>query len=146
MTFLARIALQDTARHFPSIVSRVEHPKEIRDHILEAARYIYRWSNLEPPTAWFLTVLRRDLRPRGKRLLLRFGCVWRVRRSRKKILPMADSPECEDEREQIRATTLETATTVLKIRQSAEQEIRQTNQEGRAATQSLHQGVSDQGF
>jgi PAS domain S-box-containing protein len=54
---------------------------------------------------------------------------------------MADSPECEDEREQIRATTLETATTVLKIRQSAEQEIRQTNQILEQRTRELAQAL-----
>jgi PAS domain S-box-containing protein len=41
---------------------------------------------------------------------------------------MANSLESEDETKQLRSTALETATTVLQIRQRAEQEIRRTNE------------------
>jgi PAS domain S-box-containing protein len=45
-----------------------------------------------------------------------------------KKLSMTDSGETEEDAEQLRATTLETATTVLQIRARAEKEIRQTNE------------------
>jgi PAS domain S-box-containing protein len=41
---------------------------------------------------------------------------------------MADSLESEDETKQLRSTLLETATSILQIRQRAEQEIRRTNE------------------
>ena len=41
---------------------------------------------------------------------------------------MADRLESEDETKQLRSTLLETATSILQIRQRAEQEIRQTNE------------------
>jgi hypothetical protein len=40
---------------------------------------------------------------------------------------MADRAESEDEIKQLRSTLLETATSVLQVRQRAEQEIRRTN-------------------
>src|SRR6202022_4467064 len=67
------------------------------------------------------------LRPRGKRPLRRFGRGWRERRWRKK-LSMADSLESDNETKRLRSTLLETATTLLQIRQRAEQEIRRTNE------------------
>src|SRR5580692_2224158 len=67
------------------------------------------------------------LRPPGKRRLRKFGRGWREQHWRKK-LSMTDSGESEEDAKQLRATTLETATTVLQIRARAEKEIRQTNE------------------
>ena len=54
---------------------------------------------------------------------------------------MADSPESEEEEKQLRATVLETATTVLQIRQRAEQEIRRTNEVLEQRTRELSQAL-----
>jgi len=54
---------------------------------------------------------------------------------------MADSPESEDETKQLRATTLETATTIFQIRQRAEQEIRRTNEILEQRTRELAQAL-----
>ena len=54
---------------------------------------------------------------------------------------MADSPESENETKQLQATTLETATTVLQIRQRAEQEIRRTNEILEQRTRELAQAL-----
>ena len=54
---------------------------------------------------------------------------------------MADSPESDDETKQLRATTLETATTILQIRQRAEQEIRRTNEILKQRTRELAQAL-----
>ena len=55
---------------------------------------------------------------------------------------MADSPESEDEAKRLQATTLEAATTVLQIRQRAEQEIRRTNQVLEQRTRGLVQALA----
>src|ERR1700730_2892207 len=56
---------------------------------------------------------------------------------------MADRPESEswDETKQLRATLLETATSILQIRQRAEQEIRRTNEILEQRTQELVQAL-----
>jgi hypothetical protein len=56
---------------------------------------------------------------------------------------MADSPESEDETKQRRFTLLETATSVLQIRQRAEQEIRRTNEVLELPTRELAQAPHD---
>jgi PAS domain-containing protein len=90
-------------------------------------RDIYRWNSLEPRMTAVFHHSATTLRPRGKRRLRRFDRVWRERRWRNK-LSMADRLESEDETKQLRSTLLETATSILQIRQRAEQEIRQTNE------------------
>jgi PAS domain S-box-containing protein len=54
---------------------------------------------------------------------------------------MVDKTESEDESKQLRATLLETATTVLQIRQRAEQEIRRTNEILEERTRELAQAL-----
>ena len=54
---------------------------------------------------------------------------------------MTDSSQSEDETKQLQATTLETATTVLQIRQRAEQEIRRTNEILEQRTRELAQAL-----
>src|ERR1700730_3728914 len=56
---------------------------------------------------------------------------------------MADRPESEswDETKQLRATLLETATSILQIRQRAEQEIRRTNEILEQRTRELAQAL-----
>src|SRR6202030_3396747 len=90
-------------------------------------RELYRWNSLGPQMTAVFHHSATTLRPRGKRRLRRFGRVWRERRWRNK-LSMADRLESEDESKQLRSTLLETAASILQIRQRAEQEIRQTNQ------------------
>jgi len=71
------------------------------------------------------------LRPLGKRLLRRFGRVWRERRSRKKFT-RADSPESEDEAKQLRVTTLETARLFLIFGSEPSRKfVRPTKKDGR---------------
>ena len=54
---------------------------------------------------------------------------------------MTDSGKSEEEAKQLRATALETATTVLQIRALAEQEIRQTNEILEKRTRELSQAL-----
>lgn len=54
---------------------------------------------------------------------------------------MTDSSQSEDETKQLQATTLETATTVLQIRQRAEQAIRRTNEILEQRTRELAQAL-----
>ncbi len=54
---------------------------------------------------------------------------------------MADRTEPEDEREQLQSTLLETAASVLQIRQRAEQEIRRTNELLEQRTRELSQAL-----
>ena len=54
---------------------------------------------------------------------------------------MTDSGKSEEEAKQLRATALETATTVLQIRARAEQEIRQTNEILEKRTRELSQAL-----
>src|SRR5580698_6083201 len=79
-------------------------------------------------------------RLRGKRRLRKSGRGWRERHWRKK-LSMTDSGKSEEEAKQLRATALETATTVLQIRARAEQEIRQTNEILEKRTRELSQAL-----
>ena len=82
------------------IDSLIENPKKIRDRILAATRYIYRWNNLEPPMTVVFRHSGTTLRPRGKMRLRRFGRGWKERCLRKK-LSMTDRAEFEDEKAQL---------------------------------------------
>ncbi len=55
---------------------------------------------------------------------------------------MADRVESEDEAKRLRSTALETATTILQIRQRAEQEIRRTNEALQERTRELGQALA----
>jgi predicted NBD/HSP70 family sugar kinase len=54
---------------------------------------------------------------------------------------MADKAEPEDETAQLRSTLLETAASVLQVRQRAEQEIRRTNEVLEQRTRELAQAL-----
>jgi 5-methyltetrahydropteroyltriglutamate--homocysteine methyltransferase len=81
---IIRKYLKPGQRIFIGVVSpidpRVERPEEIRDRILEAARYISQSNNLEPRMTAVFHLSATTLRPRGKRRLRRFGRAWRERR------------------------------------------------------------------
>jgi PAS domain S-box-containing protein len=104
---------------------RVEHPNEIRDRILEAARYIS-VEQLGTTDDCGFSPFSDDTSTTREKAFAKILRVWRERRSRKK-LSMANRPEPKDETEQLRASALGTAATVLQIRERAEQEIRRAN-------------------
>src|SRR5271165_6917367 len=127
---MIRQYLKPGHRIFIGVVSPIDPRSKIPKKFATASlrrRDIYRWNSLGPQMTAVFHHSATTLRPREKRRLRRFGRVWRERRWRNK-LSMADRLESEDESKQLRSTLLETATSILQIRQRAEQEIRQTNE------------------
>jgi PAS domain S-box-containing protein len=79
-------------------------------------------------------------RLREKKRFRRFGRGWSEQGLRKKI-SMADSSEVEDEGENSRTASLETANTVTQIRQRAEEEIRRAYEVLEERTRALSQAL-----